>query len=140
MSLSDTKKPAHRRYYARMAIAMAIYLASLLAADWLIRDEGITGPLAAILATIPGLCTAAIFWILARLVVEERDEYLRMLLVRQLMIATGIALSAAAIWGYLEMFELAGHIDAYWWPAIWCFGTGIGGIYNKITMGTAGNL
>ncbi len=130
---------AKRRYHLRMAVAMAIYIASLFVADWLIEDRGVTGIAAVMLASVPGLCVAAIFWILARLVIEESDEFLRLLYIRQIIIATGIALTGASVWGFLELYMLVPHIDAYWWPVIWCLGTGVGGIYNKLTMGTSGN-
>ncbi|GAA0268898.1 hypothetical protein GCM10009127_05950 [Alteraurantiacibacter aestuarii] len=138
MTTSLTKTPEMRRYYVRMGISMAIYLVSLFSADWLIEQQQVAGPLAYLLAAIPGLCLASIFWILVRLVTEQTDEFLRLLLVRQIMVATGIALTAAAVWGFLEQYMLVGHVTAYWWPTIWCFATAIGGIYNKFTMGTAG--
>lgn len=90
------------------------------------------------LAALPGLAFASIFWIFARLVVEERDEFLRLLYIRQLIVATGLTLTAAAVWGFLETYLPVAHIKAFWWPTIWCFGLGIGAVYNKLTMGTYG--
>ncbi|KLI65169.1 hypothetical protein AAV99_02535 [Aurantiacibacter marinus] len=117
---------------------MALYLGSLFAAEILIEDRGLSGWPAYMLAALPGLAFAAVFWIFVRLIVEERDEFFRMLYVRQLMVATGIALTAAAVWGFLETYMPVPHVRAFWWPTIWCFGLGIGAIYNKITMGTFG--
>ena len=54
------------------------------------------------------------------------------------MVATGLTLTAAAIWGFLETYLPVEHIKAFWWPTIWCLGLGIGAIYNKLTMGTYG--
>ena len=61
-----------------------------------------------------------------------------MLVVRQALIATAIALSLASTWGFLESFELVGHVHAYWWPIAWFFGLGVGAIANKIQHGAAG--
>ena len=131
-------KPEKMRYLIRIALAMVLYLGSLFAAEILIEDRGLSGWPAYILAALPGLAFAAIFWIFVRLIVEERDEFFRMLYVRQLMVATGLALTAAAVWGFLETYLPVPHVRAFWWPTIWCFGLGIGAVYNKVTMGTYG--
>ncbi len=131
-------KPEKLRYLIRIALAMALYLGSLFAAEILIEDRGLSGWPAYMLAALPGLAFAAIFWIFVRLIVEERDEFIRMLYVRQLMVATGLALTAAAVWGFLETYMPVPHVRAFWWPTIWCFGLGIGAVYNKLTMGTFG--
>ena len=129
------RKSETRRYLLRIAVAMALYLASLALAEWLVEERGLAGISAYVLVAIPGLCIASLFWITARLIVEERDEFVRMLHVRQTLLATGIALTAAAVWGFFEQYGLAAHIEAYWWPTIWCFGTGIGAVYNGAVYG-----
>lgn len=132
------KKPEARRYLVRIALAMVLYLASLFAAEVLIEDRGLSGWPAYALAALPGLAFAAVFWIFVRLIVEERDEFVRMLYVRQMLVATGIALTAAAVWGFLETYLPVPHVAAFWWPTLWALGTGVGAIYNKITMGASG--
>ncbi|WP_271079422.1 hypothetical protein [Aurantiacibacter sp. MUD61] len=138
MSLSRLGKPEKLRYLIRIAVAMVIYLGSLFAAEILIEDQGMSGWRAYVLAALPGLSFAAVFWIFVRLIVEERDEFFRMLYIRQVLVATGLALTAAAVWGFLETYMPVPHVRAFWWPTIWCFGLGVGAIYNKITMGTYG--
>lgn len=132
------KKPEVERYLLRIGVAMAIYLTSLFACEWLIEDAGMDGWPAYALAALPGLAFAAVPWIFTRLIVEERDEFLRLLYIRQVMVATGLTLTAAAIWGFLETYVAVPHIAAFWWPTIWCLGLGIGALYNKLTMGSAG--
>lgn len=134
------KKPENRRYYKRMMIAMAVYLVSLFASEWLIEDRGLSGLPAYALAIVPGLAVASIIWIVGRLIVEESDEFIRMLIVRQSLIATGFAFTLAAIWGFLEQYMLVDHLAAYWWPILWCFGLGIGAISNKISHGASGAI
>ena len=138
MATKTRAKPEKLRYLIRIVLAMALYLGSLYACEILIEDRGLTGWPAYMLAALPGLAFAAVFWIFVRLIVEERDEFVRMLYVRQLMVATGLALTAAAVWGFLETYLPVPHVRAFWWPTIWCFGLGIGAIYNKVTMGTFG--
>jgi hypothetical protein len=58
-----------------------------------------------------------------------------MLLVRQTLWASGFALSAATIWGFLESFELVDHVPVYWVSALWFLGLGIGALINRLTIG-----
>lgn len=64
--------------------------------------------------------------------VEESDEYLRVLAVRQALVASGLALSLATAWGFLESFDLAGHVDAYWIAVVWFVGVGLGSCVNRV--------
>ena len=86
-------------------------------------------------AIAPALPIIGIFGAMGRYLIEEQDEYVRMLMVRQTLWASGFALSVATIWGFLESFELAGHIDAYYLAVVWFLGLGIGGCINKLTLG-----
>jgi len=132
------KSPAHRRYVLRIAAAMALYLIFLAIAVRLVKQGGVEGAPAYLLATLPGLAILGVFWAVARLLVEEKDEYLRMLLVRQTLVATAFALSLATIWGFLENFKLVAHVDAYHIAILWFAGLGVGGLYNRLTLGDGG--
>lgn len=118
---------------------MALYLVSLFAADYLIEDQIVSGPLAYVLALIPGFAVVGLFYAVGMFIVEQEDEFLRMLAVRQQMIATGFAMSVAVVWGFLEEFELVGHVEAFWIIVLWALGTVIGAISNRITHGSWGN-
>jgi hypothetical protein len=133
------KSPAHRRYVRRVAAAMAGYLVTLFTAEILIDKRHLAGPLAYLFAVLPGLCVAGVFWALARLLVEEKDEYLRTLLVRQILIASGITMVAASIYSFLEMYRLVQPAHGFY--VIWLFflALGVGGIVNKLTYGDSGS-
>ena len=133
-----TKSAAQRRYVVRMMIAMAGYLATLFLAEYLIDDRGLGGPLAWIVALLPGLCVAAVFWAIGRLLIEEQDEYLRSLLVRQTLVATGFAMVVATIYGFLENYRLVPHIDAFYLAVLFFIGLGVGSVVNKLTLGDSG--
>ena len=131
---------ASLRYLARMAITMAFYLITLFMAEHFIEDRGVTGPLAVFLALLPGLSFAGVIWIFGALIAEEQDEFYRMLYVRQGLIATGVSFTLAAIWGFLETYNIVEPVAAFWWPAIWCVGIGIGAVANKVKYGTYGEI
>lgn len=84
------------------------------------------------IAVLPALPILGIFFVLGRYLVEERDEYLRMLLVRQALIATALTLAVATVWGFLEDFGLVRHIAAYYAAVLWFGGLGLGACVNKL--------
>ena len=139
-TLRQSKGKASQRYLTRMALVMAFYLLTLFLAENMIEDRGVTGPLAMLLALLPGLSFAGVIWIFGALIVEEQDEFYRMLYVRQGLIATGVAFTLAAIWGFLETYGQVEPVAAFWWPTMWCVGIGIGAIANKIKYGTYGEI
>ncbi len=139
-TLRQAKGKASQRYMARMAIVMAFYLLTLFLAENLIEDRGLEGPLAVLIALLPGLSFAGVIWIFGGLIVEEKDEFYRMLYVRQSLIATAISFTLAAVWGFLETYKIVEPVAAFWWPTMWCFGLGIGAIFNKIKYGTYGEI
>jgi len=133
------RSPAARRYTRRLAIAMTAYLITLFLAVTLVRKGDVTGTLAWMLAVLPGVCIASVFWAYGRLLVEETDEYQRMLLVRQSLIATGFTLSIVTIWGFLETFDLVKHVDAFFIAPLWFIGLGIGACWNAASAARTGS-
>lgn len=96
-----------------------------------------TGPLAYVAAALPAFPIICVFALIGRYMVEERDEYLRMLLVRQSLIATAFALTVATVWGFLENFGLVPHVDSYFAAILWFAGLGLGSCANKFWPGRA---
>ena len=140
LSLTKENARATHRYLLRMALTMAFYLITLAVAEHFIDGRGMTGPMAAFLAFLPGLSFAGVVWVFGGLIIEEQDEFYRMLYIRQGLIATGISFTLAAIWGFLETYRIVEPVAAFWWPTIWCFGLGVGAVFNKIKFGTYGEI
>jgi hypothetical protein len=132
-SLSMPMSRPYRNYTRRIFVAMAFYIATLFLAVSQFRHGHPAGPLAWLLALLPGLCVAAVFWALGKLLVEETDEYLRSLLVRQLLIAAAFTLSVATVYGFLENFGLVGHVDAFYLTMLYFVGMGVGAAVNRLT-------
>ena len=132
------KSLAQRLYVRRVWIAMVGSIATLFLAEMLIDDRGLSGPLAWLVALLPGLCIASVFWAIGRLLIEEKDEYLRSLQVRQMLIATGLTMVVATIYGFLENYRLVGHVDAFYLTVLFFAGLGVGAIVNKLTVGDGG--
>lgn len=130
----------NRRFLIRLGSAAAVFAASVLAGKHLIPPEHVGGPLVWAVALMPGLAMIGMFYAYGMLIVEQKDEFIRMLVVRQLFIGTGIALSFATVWGFLEKFGLVDHIYLYFVALAWFVGIAIGSLVNRITHGAWGEM
>ena len=130
----------NRRFLIRLAIATTILALSLVAARHLISQGHVGGPLLWAIAVIPGLAMVGILYTYGMLIIEQKDEFIRMLLLRQLIIGTGVALSFATVWGFLESFGLVTHIYLYYVAVAWIVGFAFGGLVNRITHGAWGEM
>ncbi|PXA83834.1 hypothetical protein DMC47_42280 [Nostoc sp. 3335mG] len=128
--------PAQKRYNKRVIGLSLIYSGLLIGAVWLFKHHAVAGPLAWIVAILPALPIVGIFAAIGGYIVDESDEYLRMLLIRQTLYGSGFALSIATIWGFLESFEMVHHVETYWVSILWFAGLGIGQLVNRVTEGT----
>lgn len=132
---------ATRRYIKRLAVLMVIYLVLVFAAGWTFRHTEISGPAAWALAIAPALPIVGVFWAVMRMIVEEEDEFIRLLIVRQCLFATGFCLAVVTVLEWLRHFELIGLGNAGFGAAFfWFIGLGLGAAYNRLTMGTWGNV
>jgi hypothetical protein len=129
------RSSAWKRYNVRVIWLSLLYAAFLLPAVYGFKHQIVTGWAAYPVAILPALPIIGIFVALGRYLIEEQDEYVRMLMVRQILWASGFTLSLATIWGFLDNFRLVGHVDGYWLIALWFLGLGLGGIANRVTLG-----
>lgn len=127
--------PAAGRYSRRVILLSVLYAVALLAAVYAFKHHLLAGPVAYVAAILPALPIIGIFAAIGLYLIEERDEYLRMLMVRQTLWASGFALSIATIWGFLESFELVAHVESYYVAVLWFGGLGLGSFANKLTLG-----
>jgi hypothetical protein len=132
------RTPASKRYNLRVIGLSLLYCAFLLPAVYGFKHQLVPHSIAYGVAILPGLPIIGIFAAIGRYLVEEQDEYVRMLMVRQILWASGLTLSVATAWGFLDNFGLVGHADGYWLIALWFLGLGIGNLANKLTLGEGG--
>ena len=133
------RSPALRRYVTRLVILISIYLVTLSIAVRAFRADAVSGPAAYVLAVVPALPIIGVFWAVMRFLVEEPDEFIRLLLVRQCLFATGFCLTIMTVWEFLQNFDLVPPGNGGFGAAFfWFVGLGFGGLYNKFTIGTSG--
>jgi hypothetical protein len=115
------KTPAQRRHALRVAWASAAYAVLLIVilAFHVLRPAHVTSPWRLLLALLTAVPLVGMFVSYARYLSEETDEYLRMLVMRNFVTATMIAMTCADVCGFLT--ELGGvlPIATYWIAILW---------------------
>ena len=139
MMFNFSSRP-NRRFVFRLWGSMGIAALSAVVAGYATKTGFADGALVWVFALIPGLAMASAFYAVAMLIVEQKDEFIRMLVIRQLIMGTGVALSFAAIWGFLQNFELVDQITPLSFVAVFFGGFGLGGLVNRLTHGAWGEM
>ena len=127
--------PAMLRYNRRVVVMSFGYVLTLFAAIGLTRQMSVHGPVLWILALLPTIPIIGMIVAMGRLLVEETDEYQRMRIVRASLVATGLVLVLASVWGFLEMFELVPHVWLWTVFPVWAIGLGVGQLANRWIFG-----
>jgi hypothetical protein len=132
------RNPAHRRYRQRSMVGAAAYIATTAVATLVIPDNAppSAGPIA--LSIVAGAGVLVWIWATARYLAELDDEYLRVLQVRGMLVATGVTLGITSMWGMVELFTTTPRMPVFFVFPIWCLGMIVGGLVNKLTVGDAG--
>ena len=129
------RSPAWARYNWRVVGLSALYATFLIAAVYGFKHQLVPPALKYPVAILPALPIIGIFGAMGRYLVEEQDEYVRMLMVRQILWASAFTLSIATVWGFLQAFGLMPLIEVYWIPFVWVmiqgFNAGIAVLSNR---------
>lgn len=130
--------PVQRRYVGRMIPISLAYVATVMLASWIIPDDAAATPLTVAVALVPALATSGFIWAMARYIAELTDEYVRMLEVRKMLVATGLTLALASGWGILELFTDVPRVPLFYVFPVWCLGLAVGSLVNRLTIGDGG--
>ena len=122
---------AMRSYNRRMMLASLAYVGLLLLGVAVANYYAPPAPVRILLAIAVALPILLMIRAMALLLREERDEYLRMRIVEQSLIATGFLLVACSLYGFLNVFDLAPRLDAYLVVPVWAVGLGIGRLFQR---------
>ena len=127
-----TINPAQRRYQLRVGVAMGLYIVFIAVEHRLF--DAVAPATRYVLAALPALPVMACFAIMGRYLIEEQDEYVRMQTATQSLWATGIALSGATLWGFLEDAGLP-HVPMFYVAIGWFAALGLVACARKVTGG-----
>jgi len=110
---------AWRRYRRRQMTAMGLYVLALIGAMEVYRSLHPTGPLAYGTAILPALPILGVIVAIGLYLREETDEFERGITAEAALWASGGLLVLATVWGFLEMFGLAPHVESWAAFPIW---------------------
>ena len=123
LALGKSASSAHKRYVVRTMAFMSGYVAVNVAAIFGAFD-GIASPAAAwaLALTVSAPVVGQIWATLA--LMRESDEFVRAVVAKQFILASGLAMAVASVWGFGESYADAPHIPAWIiYPLFWaCFG------------------
>lgn len=133
------KSTAARRYVRRCLVLGLAYVVLIVGAGLLFRHAPPHGVTAWIVAILPALPVIGVVAAVMRLLVEESDEFQRMLHVRQVMIATGFCLAVVTVRDFLHNFDVIPAGDAGFGAVFfWFMGLGLGALWNRVREGAGG--
>lgn len=116
------KSPAARRLAIRVFGTMVLNILFAVIAALAIRFGHLTGIPAYLVAVLPALPIIAVIVAFGVFLEEEKDEFQRNLLVQALLGGIGGTLAATTVWGNLEAFVHAPHLQTIWiYPIFWLF-------------------
>ncbi len=130
MAERGIKSPAMDRYNRRFLTASLGYVALFFAAMWIARTYAPGEAVRVMLAFTAALPVIFMIRAMALLLREEDDEYLRSRLVEQSLIATGVLLTIATLYGFLNAFDVAPRVDAWVAFPVWAVGLGIARLFQ----------
>lgn len=119
------------RYNRRVLISSFAYALGLGIAVTLWNEYELSRPVVFAISLLPTLPTFGIIWAMARYLAEEQDEYLRHRTIMAALIGLGLVLALGIFWGFLEMFELAPHVWAWWVLPVWAIGLALAQLWQK---------
>jgi hypothetical protein len=130
---SIVSRPAWRRYMIRFSLAMGAYIGTLLPVDYLAhRGMMPAKPWLYLVAVAPAIPVAAVVVIVLRYLLEEDDEYQRMLSIRAYIAATGLLLTVCTGWGFLQDFGGLPQISLHHVFVLFCVCQGLTTAWIKV--------
>ena len=122
-------RTAKRRYKFLFWPMMAVYVAIILGAKFLIDED--TAPAwlnaaCAIAATVP--LVGALYAL--RRQSEETDEYTRLKQIKAMRDGGLITAGIAFLVGFLQLFDVIGYVDVFWFGALFFFAFGLSNLTN----------
>lgn len=107
-------------YHRSMALWTALYVALVAGISWTpLGDQFLSGPYAYLVAALPAAPVAGMMMAVLKHM-NSADEFVRALLAKRFVIAAGLTFVGCAVWGFLESFARAPHVELWLvFPAFW---------------------
>lgn len=114
-----TSHSPDREYLIGLSAWMVAYAALLTLSILIIRAQSPQGLVLYALAVSPSLPIGGTIWQVLRYL-DRCDEYVRAIVTRRFVLATGVTLFLCTAWGFLESNAGLAHVDLYLvYPLFW---------------------
>mgnify|MGYP007071974510 CR=1 FL=1 len=121
LALGKSTTPAHRKYVIRTMAFMIPYALVNTGAIFGAFDEIMGKPAAWVLALVISAPVVGQIWATLSLI-RDSDEFVRALTAKQFIIASGLSMAVASMWGFGESYAGAYHLPAWLiYPLFWFF-------------------
>lgn len=101
---SKKASPAVRRYTKGIALTMSGYVFAVFGTSFYVHAHHPTGFMLYTLSAFPAFCIFAMLWVVIRYLRDEKDEYLRLLVVRSLLCSIFTILGLGAFMDFLRSY------------------------------------
>ena len=119
------------QYTIGMLLWMTLYAGALILSVTWLRMQQPTGLLLYVLAVLPAFPVGGSIWVVLRHI-DRVDEYIRAMLTRRFITATGLTLFACTAWGFLENNAGAHEFSLYLvYPFFWMM-FAVASIFDKL--------
>jgi hypothetical protein len=98
------KSKAERKYVRRMLEAVVVYIALVVLTTWLVRHQHVKGWLLYVVAVLPTLPVLRMLQAVALYVAEETDEFIRLLIVRSILLGAAAMMAASTVMDFLQSY------------------------------------
>ncbi len=102
MSVCETSTPASKRYQRRVIVTMLVYLVVLFGAIFVVKHTHPHGWLLYTISVVPALPILAMLGSMGVYLQEEKDEYLRLVTMRSLVVGTAVLLMVLVVSDFLR--------------------------------------
>ena len=126
-----TTTPAAKRYRRRMLMSSCVYTATLVLAIFVNGPHVAPSLLAYAVAILPAIGVSGMFVSMGLYLREETDEFQRAMQIESSLWATGGVLVICAVWGFLEMFGLVPHMEAWVAVPVWALMLGLANVFTR---------
>jgi hypothetical protein len=113
-----------KRYLARFAIAMTLYVVLLPISIWLFQHAHPSAAAIYVLALAPAAPIVGVI-VIVGLYLKEADEFHRATLTQAMLWGIAVTLAVTTIWGFLENFGKAPHKEAFVVFPLFCLSAGL---------------
>ena len=119
------------RYSLGIVFWMTLYIAALFTSIWVIKTQHPAGPWLWLLAVLPALPVGGTIVVFLRYI-EAVDEYVRGVILKRFITATGLTLFLCTAWGFLEENAGLHHFPLYLvYPVFWLMFALASALYRK---------